>query len=48
MLGDVGLALVHVLDERLEVLEVDVLEDDQRLLVVHVRGPEDGLQSGNE
>ena len=48
MLGDVGLALVHVLDQRLEVLVVDVGEDDDGLLVVGVRGAEDGLEFRNE
>ena len=48
VLRHVGLALVHVLDQRLEVLVVDVGEDDDGLLVVGVRGAEDGLEFRNE
>ena len=44
VLRHVGLALVHVLDERLQVLKVDVVEDDDGLLVVHVGVAEERLQ----
>ena len=38
MLGDVGLSLVHVLDQGLEVLEVNVLHHDDRVLIVEEGG----------
>lgn len=44
VLRHVGLALVHVLDQRLQVLELDVAEHDERGLVRTGGGPEHGLE----
>ena len=43
-LADVGLAPVHVLDQRLEVLEVDVLQHDHRGLILEVAGAKEILR----
>ena len=47
VLRDVCLSLVHVLDERLQILVVDVVKEDHRLLVARLTVPEHGLEARN-
>ena len=44
VLRHVGLTFVHVLDQGLEVVEVDVLHEDDRMLVVQIRRSKESLE----